>query len=267
MRVPQGKSIHFDKATQSFQIPPNTRFYKTFLKKIIDTDGHERFRKIETRIIVARPDIEHADGTTEVDALFGTYAWNDNETAAQLVTDPLLNSEPFRDRLITYITDEPKAQAIRDKKPRNLTYALEDAKVVRRYAIPGSERCIQCHMGSPSKSFVLGFLPMQIRRRPVGEGGVIEPSGPDELTQLERLIDYGIITGINSPSDSYRSKSRKEIGSRATNIELKAQGYLLGNCAALPQPARLSFGEKSGPRRRAELSTQRKRGRLPVSVG
>ena len=32
VRVPRGTSIQFDKATQSFKIPPNTRFYKTFMK-------------------------------------------------------------------------------------------------------------------------------------------------------------------------------------------------------------------------------------------
>ena len=47
-RAPPGRSIRFDKTTQQFVIPPNTRFYKTFLKQIIDTDGSYRYRKIET---------------------------------------------------------------------------------------------------------------------------------------------------------------------------------------------------------------------------
>ena len=83
--------------------------------------------------------------------------------------------------------------------------------------------CVQCHMGSPSSSFILGFTPVQINRKPyVGEPDMFAPAdkllgygvledyapGPDELTQLRRLIDYGIITGISSPSDV---KSLKEV--------------------------------------------------------
>ena len=39
VRVPRGKSIRFDRENQRFEIPPNTRFYKTFLKKIVDDNG------------------------------------------------------------------------------------------------------------------------------------------------------------------------------------------------------------------------------------
>ncbi len=41
-------------------------------------------------------------------------------------------------------------------------------------------------MGSPSQSFVLGFTPLQINRRPTGTGGTIEDkgvAGPDELAR------------------------------------------------------------------------------------
>ena len=58
---------------------------KTFLKKITDADGNDTYRKIETRLIVARPDGKKADGTAEVTALFGTYAWNEEETEARLL--------------------------------------------------------------------------------------------------------------------------------------------------------------------------------------
>ena len=44
-------------------------------------------------------------------------AWNDDETEATLVTDPLRNGKPFRDRLITYITDEGKAADVLAQKP------------------------------------------------------------------------------------------------------------------------------------------------------
>ena len=36
IRVPRGQSVRFDAATQTFTIPLNTRFYKTFLKEVID---------------------------------------------------------------------------------------------------------------------------------------------------------------------------------------------------------------------------------------
>jgi mono/diheme cytochrome c family protein len=236
VRVPRGQSIRFNPATQSLEIPPNTRFYKTFLKKIIDTDGRPRFRKIETRLIVSRPDATLPDGTNQVAALYGTYAWSDDETHADLVTDPLRDSEPFRDRTITYITDEPVAKKITDKKPQNLTYALDSAHALRRYAIPGSERCEQCHMGSPSQSFILGFTPAQIKRRPAGQGGVIEPAGPDELTQLQRLMDYGVVTGVDSPDAILPLEGSQRDRKPRSDYELNAQGYMLGNCAHCHNP-------------------------------
>jgi mono/diheme cytochrome c family protein len=258
VRVPRGTSIRFNKDTQTFDIPPNTRFYKTFLKRIIDDDGQESFRKMETRLILARPDEDNPDSTVAQTALFGTYIWNDDETEATLLTEPLRNGEPFTDSVVTYITNTPIAQQVADKHPRNLTLKLTDAGVVRHYAIPGSDRCIQCHMGSPSKDFVLGFTPLQVRRRPAGEGGVIEASGDDELSQLERLIDYGLITGLDSVDDILPLEGRpdpnglaKVVQSDGTEVkwaspegsrlprnefELTAQGYMVGNCAHCHNP-------------------------------
>lgn len=235
VRVPRGQAITFDKEKQKFVFPTNTRFYKTFMKKIVDTDGRYRYRKIETRIIVARPDDTLPDGTIRNNALYGTYAWSDDETHADLVTDPLRDAEPFRDRTITYITDEPTAAAIKAQKPQNLTFALDDAHVLRRYAIPGSERCQQCHMGSPSESFVLGFTPLQIYRRPQGEGGVIEPSAPDELNQLQRLIDYGVLRGVTA-ADIVLLEDSQGTRRPRNDYELKAQSYMLGNCAHCHNP-------------------------------
>ena len=56
IRVPRGESVTFDKQTQTFDIPDNTRFYKTFLRAVRDRTGETRWRKMETRIIVARAD-------------------------------------------------------------------------------------------------------------------------------------------------------------------------------------------------------------------
>jgi mono/diheme cytochrome c family protein len=236
VRVPKGTSIHFDKATQQFSIPPNTRFYKTFMKKIVDTDGSYRYRKIETRLIVSRPDQNNPDGTVQQTALFGTYRWKDDESDAVLVETPLRSGEPFADTLLFYNTDEPLAANILRGQPAAPEEALLEASAGRHYAIPSSQRCIECHMGSPSQSFVLGFTPVQINRRPVGVGGVIEAAGPDELTQLQRFLDAGIVTGIDSPSDVLPLERSQGDRLPRNNYELVAQGYLVGNCQHCHNP-------------------------------
>jgi mono/diheme cytochrome c family protein len=236
VRVPRGQSIHFDKATQEFEIPANTRFYKTFLKQIIDTDGSYRYRKIETRLIVARPDQNDADGTATPTALFGSYQWNDDESDAVLVQTPLNDGKPFADTQIFYHTDEPLAEDLLRGQPENPEVTLVQAHAARHYEIPSSDRCTECHMGSPSQSFVLGFTPLQVNRRAVGSGGTIEATGADELTQLQRFIDAGVITGIDSPSDVLPLEQSQ--GSRAprNDSELVAQGYVLGNCSHCHNP-------------------------------
>jgi len=236
VRVPRGTSIHFDKATQTFAIPPNTRFYKTFMKLIADTDGSYRYRKIETRLIVSRPDVNNADGTVTQTALFGSYQWNDDESDATLIETPLISGEPFADTLLLYNTDEQLAADVLLTQPTEPEVALVQAGAARHYAIPSSQRCMECHEGSPSESFVLGFTPLQINRRPTGVGGVIEEAGPDELTQLRRFMDYGLITGIDSPADVLPLEQSQ--GSRAprNDYELQAQGYMLGNCAHCHNP-------------------------------
>jgi mono/diheme cytochrome c family protein len=250
VRVPRGTSIHFDKATQKFEIPPNTRFYKTFMKEVVDTDGSYRFRKIETRLIVSRPDQNNPDGTAAAQtALFGSYQWNADETEATLITTPLTNGLPFADTIVFYYTDENLAQDLL-KNPGSDPEAMlvaNNPPAGRHWAIPSSERCIQCHMGSPSQAFVLGFTPLQINRFPVGTHGVIPSSpgtfggpssavGADELTQLQRFIDLGIITGIDSPSDVLPLEQSQGSRTYRTPEELIAQGYMLGNCAHCHNP-------------------------------
>jgi mono/diheme cytochrome c family protein len=237
VRVPHGQSIHFNKATQQFEIPPNTRFYKTFMKLIADTDGSYRYRKIETRLIVSRPDQNNPDGSAAAQtALFGTYRWRDDESEADLDEDLLRDNLPFPDDLTSYNTDEQLAAQILSGQPLDPEEALVQGHALRHYAIPSSQRCVQCHMGSPSQSFVLGFTPLEINRRPVGAGGTIEATGPDELTQLQRLIDYGVITGIDAPSDVLLLEKSQGNRSPRNNAELIAQGYMLGNCAHCHNP-------------------------------
>jgi mono/diheme cytochrome c family protein len=252
LRPPRGQSIVFDKDKQSFSIPANTRFYKTFLKRVIDLEGRESYRKMETRLILSRPDDILPDGSRRATALFGTYAWNEQETEAVLVRDPLRNGKPFRDRLVTYITDEQKADAVIAEGPTDLERALEQAGVTRTYAIPGSERCIQCHMGAPNANFILGFIPLQIHRRPMGEGGVIEPADRDELNQLQRLIDYGVITGMSSPRDVVLLEASQGERKPRNDHELNAQGYMLGNCAHCHNP--YGFPSVSAPELRDVLN-------------
>src|SRR4029077_7678901 len=134
VRVPHGESIHFDKATQEFQIPANTRFYKTFLKRIVDTDGNTRWRKSETRRIVARPDTLGPDGKTAVqNALYGSYLWNPEETDSVLLGtgdavhdfvitgDSLLKDEEgFTDTVLVYETNAN----------------THDSRDTRHYAVP-----------------------------------------------------------------------------------------------------------------------------------
>jgi mono/diheme cytochrome c family protein len=234
VRVPRGQAITFDKDKQRFTIPANTRFYKTFLKKVIDQKGYPSWRKIETRVIVSRPDTLKPDGTFQSNALFGTYVWNDSETEATLLQDPLRDGTPFRDRLITVTIDEPAAKAIIASKPEDVTYELEEAHsgIVRHYAIPGSQRCIQCHMGR--EGFVLGFLPIQLLGR--DDGGVYEHAMGDELDQLQRFIDYGIVTGMSSPSDVTKLEDLEGDRKPRNDYELKAQAYMLGNCAHCHNP-------------------------------
>jgi mono/diheme cytochrome c family protein len=238
VRVPLGQSVTFDKDSQQFQIPPNTRFYDTFFKKVVDASGNQAYRKIETRVIVSRPDQTLTDGIVEHAALYGAYIWNDDESDAHLLKDPLRDGEPFRDRVLSYITDEPRAQAIMDSHPQNVDYALtiENPGVVRHYAVPGSDLCEACHMGSPSRSFVLGFTPLQLARRPTGMSGTLEPAAGDELTQLQRLIDLGVISGMTSPDDVVPLERSQGARRPRNDYELTAQAYMVGNCAHCHNP-------------------------------
>lgn len=238
IRVPRGTSVQFDKASQNWKVPPNTRFYKTFMKQIVDVDGSVRYKKMETRLIVARPDQIAADGTRTPAALFGSYAWNDDESDAVLVTTPLKDGEPFADTVSEPIINEPVgAQVIASSSANsNTALSLLYAGAARHYAIPSSQRCMQCHMGSATGTFTLGFLPLQINRLPTGQSGIIEPAGPDELTQLQRFIDYGLITGVDSPADILPLEQSEGTRSPRNGYELTAQGYVFGNCSHCHNP-------------------------------
>lgn len=245
VRVPVGKTVSYNEQTRDFDIPDNTRFYKTFLKSVKHADGTTSYRKLETRLIVVRRDLENADGTFTIKALRATYAWDKEESEAHLVTDPLRNREPWADRLCPMVVDEgaprdPKKNPIIETPHRECTYMTPDEEddvasgSVRHYAIPGVRRCDECHMGSNNHSYILGFNPWQVDRRPLGEGGVYDAPNPDELDQLKRLISYGIVSGI-APGEAKLEDSQGDRAPRS-EYELKAQGYMMGNCAFCHAP-------------------------------
>jgi mono/diheme cytochrome c family protein len=259
IRVPRGESVRFDRKTQTFDLPDNTRFYKTFLRAVRDRTGAVTWRKMETRVIVARADgTDPATGGAVQTALYGTYIWSEDESTATLATQPYRDQTPWADIVRTYITDELLYQNILDTTTGTVDGAVALAirnnknnpayrDLMQRYAIPGRIRCVQCHMGSPTKDFVLGFIPLQVARRPTDTGGTYDPTGADELNQLQRLIDLGVITGITSPDevelleDSQGARKARKTASVAGDVttddgELKAQGYLLGNCAHCHNP-------------------------------
>lgn len=245
VRVPRGQSFRFNASTQDFDVPKNTRFYKTFLMEVKDISGQQRWRKMETRLIVSRPD-DCSSLPCKPTALMGTYKWNPEETAAELVTQPQNDGKPFADVMFTFPFDEVKAAEA-------LAGNGDLSAAMRHYATPGRERCVNCHRGSSSKSFVLGFSPLQVVRWPYVEEpdmhqhgralkgfGVLIESAPkqDELTQLERLIDYGIITGLRS-ADEVKPLGETQAQPARNGFELKAQAYILGNCAHCHNPGGL----------------------------
>jgi hypothetical protein len=196
----------FNPDTKNLEIPPNTRFYKTFYKAVLDTSGNTVFRKIETRIIVVRKQPQSP--------LMGSYRWNDQETIATLVTNPYRDGSPWKDDIFKVVIDEVTGKQ-------------------RKYAIPGRQRCVECHQGSAD--FVLGFTPLQLNRRAFGEAGRDRTIGDDEKTQIMRFLDAGILKNVRESSEL--PVLELSGASDPKNIhELRLQGYLVGNCAHCHNP-------------------------------
>lgn len=196
-----------------FDVPENTRFYKNFYRKIAMPNGKTRFKRIETRIIVVRKPAENS--------LFGSYKWDDLEQSAQLVETPYRNGKPFKDTLFDVVVDEKSGKT-------------------RPYAIPGSQRCLDCHSGSVQGNFVLGFSPLQLNHRPMGEGGREKPVLKEEASQVQRFISYGILKGFPKPEEWPKLEL---LGSERprNEFELRAQGYMLGNCVHCHNPDGLAL--------------------------
>ncbi len=212
------QSIQYNPNDKKFNIPENTRFYKTFYKIIKQANGQTRARRIETRIIVVRYSAN--------ESLFGTYAWDETEQVATLVQTPYRDGSPFKDTVLKIVTDEKKG-------------------TTRTYGIPGKHRCLECHMGSESKSFVLGFSPLQINRRNIGEAGRTEAINEIEKTQVKRLLEYGVIKGFSHadtlPKLEWTGRERPR-----NTLEMRANGYMVGNCAHCHNPDGFAFTKENG---------------------
>jgi mono/diheme cytochrome c family protein len=236
IRVPVGTSVVFDADAQTLTLPENTRIYKVFSKRVVDIHGNVRYRKLETRLIVTRRDAERVDGKDyKPAALFGTYKWNEDETEATLVDTPYRDGTGVADQIFTVVIDEQLEDKVLREGNEDLAHMLE-VGARRTYALPGSDRCIHCHMGAPGRDFILGFTPLQINRRPLGEGGVIEPAEQHELDQFDRFISYGLITGIRSAREVIPLEDTQPGKAPRNRHELNAQGYVYGNCAHCHNP-------------------------------
>lgn len=237
LHVPRGEHIQFEKSRlNTFRIPENTRFYKTFFKPVIDKNGNQGWRKMETRLIVARK-AARVDGKTVQRALFATYVWNQAETEATLLEKPYFNNGKFKDQIETYVSDERAFRATLESADNaSGPVVLRQLDGTKEYPVPGAHRCVQCHMGAETQDFVLGFTPYQIDRRPLGEGGTYEDPGPDELTQVERLVAAGIVAGVKSANSLPKLEDSGAGRQPRNQYELRAQAYLYGNCSHCHNP-------------------------------
>lgn len=203
----------YNPETKQLNVPPNTRFYKTFYKAVKAKSGATVFRKIETRIIVVRKPPQ--------EPLHGSYKWNDNESEAFLVSIPYRDGTPWKDDIFRVTVDENTGKT-------------------RKYAIPGKQRCVECHKGG--QDFVLGFTTLQLNRRAFGEAGRDREIGADEASQIQRFVEAGLLKNINHHSDLpllEKSNTRN-----AKNIhELRLQGYMVGNCAHCHNPEGFAMKE------------------------
>lgn len=212
------QSIEFDPATREFKIPENTRFYKSFYRAVKLANGKTKMRRMETRIIVARTPWENS--------LFGSYQWDETEQVATLVEAPYRDGTPWKDLIFDVNVDEAKPK-------------------MRPYAIPGRQRCIDCHRGSPTQNFILGFQPLQINKRPFGAAGRMDPAYAHDLDQVRRFISYGLISGLKSADELPVLENTGQL--RASNVhELRANGYMVGNCYHCHNPNGLAFTKENG---------------------
>ena len=257
LRVPVGKSIVFDKSKQTFTIPANTRFYKTFLKEVIDANGNPAFRKIETRLIVSRPD------TTKLGRKRAAKraVWDVHLERRRVAGDAVESTaaQQFAVRRSDLHVHHRRSQGSGDHRqqpartsPRRRTRRRSPATTPSLAPRAASSAT----WGAPAHSFVLGFTPLQVARRPDGEGGVYEAASGDELTQVQRLIDYGVITGLTSQADILPLERSRRVPSTAQRPRTERAGLHGRQLRPLPQPAWLSFHPTALGCRRPEVPSR-----------
>lgn len=214
----QKQAVTYDPVTRQFEIPDNTRFYKSFYRAVQLPNGRTLMRRMETRVIVSRTPWEKS--------LFGTYQWDETEQVATLVEIPYRDGTPWKDTQFDVVVDIASQRT-------------------RPYAIPGRQRCVDCHMGSPTKNFVLGFQPLQINKREFGAAGRLEAPSAHDLDQVDRFLSYGLIKGITSASDLPILENSGKLPARNVH-ELRAAGYMVGNCFHCHNPQGLAFTKENG---------------------
>ncbi|CAN5716133.1 hypothetical protein BH10BDE1_BH10BDE1_03750 [soil metagenome] len=212
------QSVAFNAEKKQFEIPENTRFYKSFYRAITLPNGRTLMRRMETRIIVSRTPWEKS--------LFGTYQWDETEQVATLVTAPYRDGTPWKDLVSDIVVDTEKMK-------------------VRPYAIPGRQRCIDCHMGSPTRNFVLGFQPLQINKRSLGGAGRLTEPEAHDLDQVSRFIAYGVLSKIGSYAELPVLETSGALPPKNL-YELRANGYTVGNCYHCHNANGLAFTNENG---------------------
>lgn len=212
------QKVNFNSITKQIEVPDNTRLYKTFYKKVKQANGKFRFKRVETRLILVRTPWEKS--------LFGSYKWDETEQTATLVEVPYRDGSGFKDILFKVKIDDVTGAE-------------------RNYAIPGQQRCFDCHMGADGKNTVLGFSALQLNRRNLNEGGREELISEAERSQIQRFIDYDMFESAPEPKDWPKLETIGTVVPRNIH-ELRAQGYVYGNCAHCHNPNGLAFTKENG---------------------
>lgn len=212
------QSVSYNETTKQFDIPNNTRFYKHFYRAVQLPNGRTLMRRMETRIIVARIPWQNS--------IFGSYQWDETEQVATLVDAPYRDGTPWKDLVFDVVVDPQKGK-------------------VRPYAIPGKQRCIDCHMGSPTQNFVLGFQPLQINKRPLGGAGRLTEPEAHDLDQVQRFVSYGLLSNVHSDATLPVLETSGHLPARNLH-ELRANGYTVGNCFHCHNPNGLAFTKENG---------------------
>lgn len=214
--IPEGARIDISNV-DIWKFPVGTKFWKEFA-----WEG----RKVETRLIWK---------TSEVDWVFATYVWNEDQSEAFLAP------------------------------PDGVPGAIEVASN-KRHSIPSLQDCSSCHQSS--QATVLGFNALQLSddRDPLAPNK--EPMVPGALT-LRSLLESDRLVPARTELASKPPRIRAD-----SPTARAAMGYLSGNCGGCHNDtgplARLGLnllhkvGSDNGDTEPALLSTLNARGRFVI---